>query len=207
MRPDFLITPYEVKACESLRPSDGDVYAVVYWLERLKDGKCTAGNAFIAEVLSIQERTVRAALERLEKEGFIQRFYEDPERKHRKEIRTLVRFSRVEPETPGVPGKEIVEKKETPGAFAKRFFEEGASDAKDQVLEEIMYSNPQADRNEVMQEIKRFILYWTEPNKSGTKVRWQMQKTFDVRRRLATWFGRAGKWEVSSKRSGSGVTV
>ena len=32
-----------------------------------------------------------------------------------------------------------------------------------------------------------FFLYWTEMNKSGTKFRAEMEKTFDVRRRLKRW--------------------
>ena len=32
-----------------------------------------------------------------------------------------------------------------------------------------------------------FYMYWTEPNKSKTKLRFEMQKTWDVGRRLVTW--------------------
>ena len=37
-------------------------------------------------------------------------------------------------------------------------------------------------------EVNKFVAYWTELNKSGTKQRWQIEKTFEVQRRLATWF-------------------
>lgn len=46
----------------------------------------------------------------------------------------------------------------------------------------------------VKEEINKFISYWTEPNKSGSKNKWQMQPTFEVSRRLATWFGNVGKF-------------
>lgn len=39
-------------------------------------------------------------------------------------------------------------------------------------------------------EFKKFILYWTEKNKSGTKQKWQLEPTFEVKRRLANWLGR-----------------
>lgn len=39
-------------------------------------------------------------------------------------------------------------------------------------------------------ELLRFCGYWTELNGSGTKQRWQMEKTFQVERRLGTWFSR-----------------
>jgi len=34
---------------------------------------------------------------------------------------------------------------------------------------------------------KEFIDYWTEPNKSGTKMRFEMEKTWDLKRRLSRW--------------------
>lgn len=47
-------------------------------------------------------------------------------------------------------------------------------------------------------EIKKFITYWTEPQANGKKLRWQDQKFFDVRRRLAFWFSRVKKSPESS---------
>lgn len=38
--------------------------------------------------------------------------------------------------------------------------------------------------------LKEFISYWTEPNKSKTKLRYELEKTWDTSRRLNTWAGR-----------------
>jgi DNA-binding PadR family transcriptional regulator len=35
--------------------------------------------------------------------------------------------------------------------------------------------------------LEAFIDYWTEPNKSKTKLRYELQNTFDIARRLKTW--------------------
>ncbi len=35
--------------------------------------------------------------------------------------------------------------------------------------------------------IREFYNYWTEPNKSGTKMKFELQQTWDTARRLATW--------------------
>lgn len=43
-----------------------------------------------------------------------------------------------------------------------------------------------------------FYLYWTEPNKSKTKLRFEMEKTWDVSRRLGNW----AKNEKSFKKNG-----
>ena len=39
--------------------------------------------------------------------------------------------------------------------------------------------------------ITEFYNYWTEPNPSKTKMRFEMEKTWDVRRRLDTWLKRS----------------
>ena len=36
-------------------------------------------------------------------------------------------------------------------------------------------------------EVENFIRYWTEKNKSETKMKWEMQQTFQINRRLLTW--------------------
>jgi len=35
--------------------------------------------------------------------------------------------------------------------------------------------------------VKCFFDYWSELNKSGTKMRWELQQTFEISKRLATW--------------------
>ena len=35
--------------------------------------------------------------------------------------------------------------------------------------------------------IYEFVSYWTEPNKSKTKMRFELEKTWDTKRRLQTW--------------------
>ena len=36
-----------------------------------------------------------------------------------------------------------------------------------------------------------FYLYWTEPNETGVKIRYESQKFFDISRRLSTWQSRS----------------
>jgi len=38
--------------------------------------------------------------------------------------------------------------------------------------------------------LDKFVNYWTEPNKSKTKMRFELEKTWDTARRLATWASR-----------------
>ena len=40
----------------------------------------------------------------------------------------------------------------------------------------------------------RFIDYWTESNEGGRKMKFEMQKTFDIRRRLVKWKDNDKEW-------------
>lgn len=55
------------------------------------------------------------------------------------------------------------------------------------------------------QLIVGFVGYWTEPTPSGKKQRWQMEKTFEVRRRFATWVRNAEKFGeiITTRRKGA----
>ena len=48
-------------------------------------------------------------------------------------------------------------------------------------IEEVKSFNPPGNIFE------NFISYWTEPNKSKTKMRWELQQTFDIKRRIDTF--------------------
>lgn len=41
---------------------------------------------------------------------------------------------------------------------------------------------------------KEFYEYWTEMNEGGRKMRFEMEKVFDVKRRLNTWLQKDKKW-------------
>lgn len=71
----------------------------------------------------------------------------------------------------------------------------------DQVLDEvkeIVFNLREKYGKEVDIEIKKFISYWTEPTPSGKKQRWEIEKTFEVKRRLITWLSRANKFSGQS---------
>lgn len=223
-QPDFLITPYEVHACKGLRPSDSTIYAVVYWFERMKDGKCKASNETIARVARCGERAVSGGLERLERYGFIIRVYEDTARTTRSEIKTLVHMTRgkaLEDEQPMKrttkkskiqtqemkPGAIILvdaePKEPTPGDLARDFFAK-ESKYREGIIDEIAQKTG-IQRDAVLAEIRKFYLYWTEPTKSGKKQLWETKSTFEVKRRIYTWMTRAGKYNSNGPKKGSGA--
>lgn len=81
-----------------------------------------------------------------------------------------------------------------PSAVNRDFFSKGASYHK--LLE--LFSQ-KAPAEIVKREFEKFVLYWTEPNKSGSKVRWEQQSTFEIRRRLATWINNVRSYKSNGK--------
>jgi hypothetical protein len=50
-----------------------------------------------------------------------------------------------------------------------------------------------------VEEFKKFVSYWTEPNKSRTKIRWELERTWDMKRRIGNWMRNCEKFSSESK--------
>ena len=57
------------------------------------------------------------------------------------------------------------------------------------------------------QMLDDFADYWTEPNKSRTRMRYQLEKTWDTARRLATWAKRENEWQRRQPQGNGKVTM
>ena len=93
------------------------------------------------------------------------------------------------------------ERESTPEVEAKDFFENGEKQKK--VISFLVGKGMSEDRASA--EIQKFVLYWTEPNGTGTYQKWQMGTTFDVKRRLLTWMGRIQ--EMKGGKESKGITI
>jgi len=47
--------------------------------------------------------------------------------------------------------------------------------------------------------VRAFFDYWTEPNKSLTKMRFELEQTWDLKRRFTTWANNEGKFNKTAK--------
>jgi hypothetical protein len=56
-------------------------------------------------------------------------------------------------------------------------------------------------------EISQFVNYWSELNGTGKKQRWEMEKTFELNRRLAKWFNNYQKWNMQKNKAPRGVEI
>ena len=84
----------------------------------------------------------------------------------------------------------------TPKQKATEFFEQVAKLTRKEEAPEMqaflfsLHEKTGAPKDVLWNTVKDFCGYWTEKNGTGTRERWQMQKTFEVVKRLQTWFKR-----------------
>lgn len=84
----------------------------------------------------------------------------------------------------------------SPSQIANKFFNELKEQERIlEILKEKGFNEEIARR-----EVYKFINYWTELNKSGSKKRWETEKTFEVGKRLSTWFSRVREFSNQNSR-------
>lgn len=88
--PGFILFPHKLITIPELKPSDYLVYGIVYWLTRLKGGKCFASNRTIAKLILKNPGTIANSLTRLERAECIVRVFHDDARRERQEIIPLL---------------------------------------------------------------------------------------------------------------------
>jgi len=55
--------------------------------------------------------------------------------------------------------------------------------------------------------VRKFFNYWTEKNKSGTKMKFELERTFEISKRLATWASRDSDWTKEKQQTQTSLTI
>ena len=55
--------------------------------------------------------------------------------------------------------------------------------------------------------LNSFIDYWTEPNKSNSKMKYELNKTWETKRRLKTWANNQKKWDKPKTKTMSKIDM
>jgi hypothetical protein len=90
-----------------------------------------------------------------------------------------------------VKNRVIGYKSPTPSQIMKEFIN---NKEKQNLLIEVLIGKG-IDKDVITFELKKFISYWTELSKSGKKQRWELERTFEIQRRLTTWFNNLDKFK------------
>lgn len=97
-KPDFIIIPFQLFEDKNLQPLDRLLYGVIYYFEKMKEGKCIASNERLAEYcLTNSKKSVQNSLNNLERCCYINRIFLDEQKKNRLEIKCVITFNNVSP--------------------------------------------------------------------------------------------------------------
>ena len=88
--------------------------------------------------------------------------------------------------------REIATSSPTPKEVSSRFFSEESNDEQESIIAALVENG--MPEQVARREIEKFVSSWTEKNQTGTKQRWQQEKTFEIKRRLTTWFQRVNQF-------------
>lgn len=136
---------------------------------KLKQGQFLTGRSSACEELNIKPSSVYNRLIRLQEYGYIKL-----ESTNKYTIVSVVNYHKyqVGQNVPKIPLDERLQK------FKQEVWNN--------------FENRQIDYKDTM--IQDFISYWTEPNKSNTKMRFEMQKTFSIPLRIKKWYDNSQKF-------------
>ena len=182
MKPNYYaVLTSEIRYNQNLTPNAKLLYAEITALINM-NGVCFASNSYFANLYGKSKTTVSKWVSELVKEGFVEvkLTYKEGSKQIDNRYITITKGGNI---------------KQGVNPLVKKLKDNNTINNTN-----ITYSNSITFIEEVNsfdypKEIKdEFISYWTEPNRSKTKVRYQLEKTFDISRRLATWFKRSKKW-------------
>lgn len=185
--------------------------------EVLKRGQLITGRYALAEATGISPNTIKGYLKILENIGIITR-----KSTNKFTIITIIKYNQYQDrrvnhttkDTSQTPArhqpdttfnninkdnninKESGDKSPTPSQVAKEFFNQETTRRNIGIQLAEKYG---VDLKAIAEEIRKFTQYWTEPNKSGTRQRWETEKTFEVSRRLEKWFSNIKHFKSDNK--------
>lgn len=144
-----------------------------------KEGYCFASNRYFAELYGVNKNTISSWVSDLNNQNFIN-------------VKIIKKGNQVIQRRIG-----ITQKGDTPINLKREDNNKGINNI-------INGSNIQLRKMNFIDELisletnketcKDFILYWGELNKSKTKMRYEMEKTWDTKARLDRWNSNQQKW-------------
>jgi len=167
---------------KALKGTDPQAQCLFMWIccHANQSGECFPSRKLLADETGMSIASVMRSTKILEEKGIIKKTIRKQGDRNLTNIYEVIigECPAEEPAAPGLPAKiKDVEQKtvefiaEVEKVFAGMELNEGQKN-----------------------EIKKFISYWTEPNKSKTKIKWEQQSTWDVKRRLGTWMRNSVKF-------------
>jgi len=186
----YAIIPAEVRYSKKLTPNAKLLYAEITALSN-KDNVCWASNKYFSNLYNVSTVTISRWISSLVKNNFI--------------IRNIIYIKgtkEIDKRYLQLCSEGINNIDKTPiNKIVKDNITSINTTSNNILIREQKFLN-QVSLLDYNNSIKKsFTDYWTEPNKSNTKMKFEMQSTFDINRRLARWKKNDKSWNKSQSMS------
>jgi hypothetical protein len=174
-KPNYYATiPADVRYDNTLTPNAKLLYAEITALSNM-NGRCNASSRYFADLYNVSRVSIQKWLKLLEDKNYINRkiIYKQGCKQIEKRYITLVNN----------PCKEKLTDNTNINITNNNITYSNSIDKRKLKFEEIVFQVTNVSKD-VLQD---FCDYWTESNKSNTKMKFELQKTFDINLRLKRW--------------------
>lgn len=178
MKPSYYaIIPAEVRYSD-LKPNAKLLYGEITALSN-KEGYCFATNRYFAELYGVTKNTISLWVSQLNKKGFIS-------------VNLIKKGEQITERRLGIIKKEDrANLKNNDLNTTSINTTNNISLRKEKFIKDVY--ELETDKNIV----EDFVLYWSESNKSNKKMRFEMEKTWNLNARLQRW--KRGQWKSKEK--------
>lgn len=181
----YAIIPAEVRY-SNINPSAKLLFGEITALCNQK-GYCWATNSYFSELYGVTKNTISAWINELKRNGFVS--VEVIRNDKRQVIKRKIG---------------IIENRDTPITIYDEGNTKEYNTKKETILVRVdMFRNNVIIENNNIKlnesDVESFIDYWTERNKSGTKMRYELERTYDIRRRMLRWQKNNLEWTGSNR--------
>jgi hypothetical protein len=191
----YAILSAEVRYDKNLRPNVKLLYAEITALCNM-NGICYASNKYFAELYGKSKGAISGWISELVKNGYIQIDYTYKEGSKEIEHRYIKIIKGGVTEKCNPLYKKTLTNNTTNTNNNITYSNNKGISLRLQEFSEKVFNS------EYMTELcQEFLEYWTETNKNGTKMKFEMQKTFDIKRRMKTWYKNSEKWDKPKTKS------
>tara|TARA_R110002012_G_scaffold301339_2_gene501569 strand:+ start:296 stop:916 length:621 start_codon:yes stop_codon:yes gene_type:complete len=184
-KPNYYATiPADVRYDNTLTPNAKLLYAEITALSNM-NGRCNASSRYFADLYNVSRVSIQKWLKLLEDKKYINReiIYKQGCKQIEKRYITLVNN----------PCKEKLTDNTNINITNNNITYSNSIDKRKLKFEEIVFQVTNVSKD-VLQD---FCDYWTESNKSNTKMKFELQKTFDINLRLKRWCKNNKDWKKS----------
>jgi hypothetical protein len=180
MKPSYYaIIPANVRY-SNLKPNTKLLYGEITALAS-KEGYCFASNRYFAELYDVTKNTISSWISDLHKAGFIK-------------VQIIKEGNQVIERRIG-----ITQKGDTPITKKEEYNSTSINNTINNISLRIQSFESEVLNLEPDDNISRaFIIYWSELNKSKTKMRWELERTWDLKARIGRWKSRQKQWSKTA---------